>query len=526
MKDSTKSLTRSFSSYSFGVILSRVSGLARDVCLAFFFGTSGIIAGFMVAFRFANLLRRIIAESPLSSSFVPAFESVKNRSVKEGFVFTKDLFYTLLLLSTLLSFSLIALVEGFRFFLNDFHSAKEILSLTSLMFPSLIFITLYGLSSSFLQCEKRYFLPASAPIFFNLSWILWMAYAAMLKLGSLKVLSIGVVFAFFVQWLIVAIPIFRMLRGELSIKEITRPRLFHESLRGMLKPFLMGAIGIGATQINSALDSLFARFADPSGPAYLWYAIRVQQVPIALFGVAVTAAILPPLTRAIKAKDDLLFKTLFKHGFKKSFAFMSLSFFGLISLGSLATAVLFARGEFTSASSLMTSRCLLAYSLGLIPHGLMLILASSFYANSDFKTPMRASLYSVFINALLNAVLVFGAGLGSISVAIATSATSLFNFLYLYRSFSKKWGSFAFEGGYLLKYLIAGVASSACCFLYLASLRKAQMFFLFKEAARRGDFLMNLGILGTSGLLFLVCFAFVEKLFKENMLRSYLDRRK
>ncbi|PCI92293.1 murein biosynthesis integral membrane protein MurJ [Candidatus Aerophobetes bacterium] len=525
MKDTTKTLSRSFSFYSFGVILSRLSGLARDVCLAFFFGTSVLIADFMVAFRFANLLRRVIAESPLSSSFVPTFESVKKRSLKEGFVFARDLFYTLCVLSALLVIVLILGSSILNQFLNDFHSFKKILSLTCLMFPSLIFICLYGLSSSFLQCEKKYFLPASAPVFFNLTWIMWMAYAAMHKERCQALLGVGVIFSFFVQWVIVAFPIYRMFRTSMSVKEIFSFRLFHGSLSGMVKPFFMGAIGIGATQINSLLDSVFARFADASGPAFLWYAIRIQQVPIALFGVAITAALLPPLTRAIKASDTEHFKTLFKHGYKKSFAFMSFSFFGIVSLGSLATVVIFARGEFTSISCVSTSKCLLAYSLGLFPHAATLILASSFYASHDFETPMKASLFSVLINAFANAFLVFGLHMGAVSVALATSLTSLFNFFYLYIVFRKKWGRDVFEITSYLKSFACGLFAAGATYLYFLCLGKEDLFFLHKAAAGKGAFVLNLAYLFSGSVIFLLFFVLMEKIFKEKQVLTLFDRR-
>ncbi|MCH9631347.1 MAG: putative lipid II flippase MurJ [Chlamydiia bacterium] len=525
MKDTTKTLSRSFSLYSLGVILSRLSGLARDVCLAFFFGTSVLIADFMVAFRFANLLRRVIAESPLSSSFVPTFESVKKKSLKEGFVFARDLFYSLCVLSTVLVLALTIGSSILHHFLNDFHSFKKILSLTCLMFPSLIFICLYGLSSSFLQCEKKYFLPASAPVFFNLTWIMWMAYAALHKDRCQSLLGIGVIFSFFVQWLIVAFPIFRMFRSSMSIKEIFSFRLFHSSLKGMVRPFFMGAVGIGATQINSLLDSVFARFADASGPAYLWYAIRIQQVPIALFGVAITAALLPPLTRAIKASDEGHFKTLFKHGYKKSFAFMSFSFFGMISLGSLATMVIFARGEFSSVSCVATSKCLLAYSLGLFPHAAMLIFASSFYASHDFKTPMKASLLSVLINAFANAFLVFGLHMGAVSVALATSLTSIFNFFYLYVAFRRRWGKDVFEVGSYVKSFACGFVASGVTYLYFLCIGKKSLFFLCQALSVRGEFMMNLVYLFSGCIVFLLSFIFMEKVFKEKQVTALLDRR-
>ena len=93
MRDTPKTLVKSFTGYSFGVFISRISGMCRDIALSFFFGTGPEIALFMMAYRFANLMRRMLAESPLSSSFVPIFESKKNNSSEEGVRFFRDLFF-------------------------------------------------------------------------------------------------------------------------------------------------------------------------------------------------------------------------------------------------------------------------------------------------------------------------------------------------------------------------------------------------------------------------------------------------
>jgi len=411
--------------YSLGVMVSRLSGMCRDIALAYFFGTSQEIALFMVAYRFANLMRRMLAETPLTSSFVPLFEKAKQEG--EALAFFRDTFGSLVVLTALITGAIV----GGGWGIGSFFSIQgEGMKLAQVMTFSLPAICLYTLCSQLLHCEKKFFLPAAAPVGFNGMWIIGAYWAS--RFYKMEILAWGVVAAFFVQWLFVMPPLIKRFPELLSFAFLRKIRLFSSTVRSMGKPLVLGALGMGATQINLVLDSLFAKVADPEGPAFLWYAIRLQQVPMALFGVAMTAVLLPAFSRAVKAFDIEQAEWLFSHGIKRSFALMSFSMFGLLALGKLAVMLLFARGSFTEVSLENTWQCLVGYSLGLIPHAAALLLSAYFYAKEDFKTPMKASLYAMGLNAGLNALMVFALGLGALSIALATSLTSLFNALYLF----------------------------------------------------------------------------------------------
>jgi putative peptidoglycan lipid II flippase len=428
MVEAIKTLKKSFSGYSIGVLISRVSGMCRDIALAFFFGTTAEIALFIVAYRFANLMRRILAESPLSSSFVPVFEGARARSIEEGALLFRDLFYSL---SVLVTGIVLLAIGGLALYAHYYPLGDTLAYLTEVMLPSLLFISLYGLCSTFLQCEKSFFLPAVAPVAFNCVWIVVAFFAHRFPLeDAMKFLAYGVVLAFVLQWVVVMPKVFKLIARAISAR-MWKPRLFHTSLKPMVKPFFMGTLGIGATQINIALDSVFARCASLEGPAFLWYAIRIEQVPIALFGVAIAAAILPPLTRSIQRKDLSTMRALLQQGYKQTFALMTFSMFGLFALGYLVVLVLFGRGEFQIQAVEATTRCLWCYALGLIPHGWTMLLASTHYAYLDFQTPMRGALYSVLLNIAVNALMVFVFHWGPASIAVGTSLTSLFNACYL-----------------------------------------------------------------------------------------------
>ncbi|MBS0620182.1 MAG: murein biosynthesis integral membrane protein MurJ, partial [Verrucomicrobia bacterium] len=302
MADTPQTVRRSSFAFLSGTLISRVSGLGRDVSMAVAFGSHPAIAAFMVAFRFANLMRRLFGEGTLPAGFIPHFEEMRAVSPERGATFFRDLFFSLFTTLTLLVVALEVLLWGLGAWVQWNPDNLEILRLTQWMLPGVIFICLFGLSSGLLQCERRFFLTGFAPVAFNLVWIV-AAFFLRKKApeGAAYSLSVAVVIAFFLQWALLAPQLVTHLRRFLSWKACFAARLFSSELRPLIRPFFLGALGVGAMQLNSALDAVFARAASLEGPAYLWYAIRIEQLPLALFGIALSTALLTPLARAAKA---------------------------------------------------------------------------------------------------------------------------------------------------------------------------------------------------------------------------------
>ncbi|NGX40657.1 MAG: Lipid II flippase MurJ [Candidatus Anoxychlamydiales bacterium] len=437
--DTSNSITKSFKSFFLGTFFSRISGLLRDVLTAFFFGVSPHIAAFMVAYRFANLFRRLIGEASFQAGFVPYYENLRLEGSKKGAFFYRDLFFSVVVfLAVLITISQIAL-----FSFAKFNSNKEIISLTQIMLFGLIFICLYALNSSFLQCHRSYFLPSIAPMAFNLIWIFsCIIFRNLIDEKFVYVLATSIVFAFFFQYFTTAFSSFKIISKDLKISEILKPKLFTSDIKKLIKPIFLSILGIGAVQINSALDAAFAIFAEKSGPAYLWYAIRVYQLPLALFGIAISSAILPPLARAYKLDDFQNFKRFLNLAFLKSFSLMLISSFALILIGPSLINLLFARGAFKLDAIINTSYSLFGYSIGLLFATFVMIISQAFYAKKEYFIPTIASISSVFFNILLNSIFIFVFHMKSASVAIATSLSAILNFLILNYFLKKKFTKF------------------------------------------------------------------------------------
>ena len=432
-QDTPNSIFSSAKRFFGGTMLSRISGMLRDIVMASVFGTQASVAAFFMAFRFAHLLRRIFGEGAMQTAFIPQFESLRQGNAEQAGNFFRDLFVLLTTcLSVLIFVSMIAL-GGILIFFDLSSGNSEILFLTVLMMPSLLFICLFGLNAALLQCEKHYFITGAAPVAFNLIWIIGVYCLRNVAAPTAMPWLAGVVIAAcFCQWLM-TVPAMLQILQQHGIKQSWRNIcMYSADIRKLKTPLMLGILGVIASQINNALDAVFARYAETEGPAYLWYALRIQQLPLALFGIAISGALLPPLSRALKSNNFALFRNFLELALRHSIALMLPLTALFFVMGDSCVNLIYGRGGFSDLSTVGTSQCLWGYNLGLIPMTLVLILAPAYYAQGDYRTPMIASVASMLLNVILNALMIFGLGLGATSVAIATGVSAWVNFVLLF----------------------------------------------------------------------------------------------
>jgi putative peptidoglycan lipid II flippase len=420
-EDSGRSVVVSATHFIFGTLLSRASGLLRDIAMARCFGSGPEVAAFMVAYRLANLLRRLLGEGNLSAGFVPAYEALRSQNIHNAALFYRNTAWSLGFVSAGAALALGGSLLGLGFCVGS--DWKEIFHLAAWMAPGLVFVCLFSLHNAVLQSQKRSFWAGFAPIAFNFAWIC-SAFAAAHASHSMRWLAIGITGAYLCQWLMTSTSV---RRAGLGWKEWLRPKLLASDSKALLKPMSLGILGVGAVQINSALDAVFARCSDLAGPAYLWYAIRLQQLPLSLFGVAIASALLPQVTRAVSAGDENKYRELMESTVRNAAIFLIPCTVGLFLFGKPTIRLLFGHGGLSAADGAATFRCLQAYAVGLLPAGLILIYAQGRYARKDYQTPMRSALVAVIVNGALNTLFVFGLGWGPESIAWATSASAIVN---------------------------------------------------------------------------------------------------
>jgi putative peptidoglycan lipid II flippase len=441
VSDSIVSIKRSAVRFFSGTALSRVSGLLRDMILAFCFGTHEALAALMVAFRLSQVCRRLFGEGAMQSAFIPVFEELRKQSSEKAFRFFRDLAALMtLFLVFFISVSMIGLGASL-YFAEWSPGNKEIVKLMILLMPSLLFVCLFGLNSSLLQCQKRYFTVGIAPMCFNIMIMIGsLLFRSYSPFEAMPYVALFIVLGCMCQWLVTLAPSWRSLKEELQSSLTKGICLFSQEVRRFGKPLMLGLVGVGASQINNAVDTIFARWADPQGPAQLWYALRLLQLPLALFGIAISGALLPPLSRSIQAGRQKEYLHFLNFALGRVFALLVPATLALYVLGTPFINCLYGRGDFQLDSILTTCRCLHGYALGLLPMGLIIVLAPAFYAYKDFKTPARAAFLSLFLNFILNSLFIFGFEMKTISVTLATSISSWVNVIYLYSRLYRQFG--------------------------------------------------------------------------------------
>ena len=469
VSDTKESVAKSALHFLTGTFMSRLTGMIRDLSMAYCFGVTPAVGSFLIAFRLSNLLRRLFGEGALLNGFIPFFEAKRRDDPKNGACFFRDLFWSL----GIILFSLVLAMEVLFIPLILFAPLPAgvlgTLTLLMIQLPGLVFICLFGLSMALLQCEKNFFIPGVAPVAFNIIWItaVW-SLRHLDPMIAMNGLSIAVVGAFSLQWLVTLPAVKKYGSSLITLKEWFSPKLFGEDLKLMVAPIIYGVIGVAAVQINSAIDVLMARFVSASGPAILSYSHRVQQLPIALFAIAISSALMPPLSRAIKSDKFDEYRSLLRYGMVRTYALLLPGTIGIFVLGLCSINLLYGGGEFTMSAVLDTTRCLWAYGIGLIPIAFILLLAPAYYARRDYRTPMVGSLLTVFTNITLNLIMVFGFKFSEISIALSTSISAFVNLAFLTRRlnidiFDKMKDSFLRVG---LSALSAG-AVTACIAYYI-----------------------------------------------------------
>ncbi len=425
--------------------------------MAYLFGTAPAVAAFWFAFRCSQLLRRILGEGALHLAFVPHFEKLRHQEERSARIFFS------LLYRSLTGWVVVLIVIG-EIVLSWIQpgvspSLQEGVILTRILLPTLLPIVLYALNSSFHFCQQSFFLPSLAPLCMNGVWIAalccmkgWLPSRAMMTLAwTLHI-------AFFLQWIVTwpAAYRFGIWRG---IGETNR------QIYDLLRPFAFVVIGVTATQINSALDGLFAQLAHPEGNAYLWYALRLQQLPIGLFGVATVSALLPPLSRAFQKKDQPQVDALLTQSMRHLAFWMIPSTAGLILMARPLIDCLYHHGAFSSHSLEATASCLQAYALGLWPMTLVLVLAAPFYARHQYRQPTLLALGVIVGNVLWNIGCVVVFHQGPTTLALGTSLASWVNALLLARTLHMH-----ILSAYTKKVIFATLGASGVVFLVLTTL--------------------------------------------------------
>lgn len=430
--------------FTAGTILSRVLGLVREAVLAGVFGASQLLDAFFVANRIPNMLREMLAEGALGSSFTQRYAKLKvedpQRASELVFNMLSLVFCVVGLISCLgIIFSpqivsLLTLAADERS--SEFYSNTIFIS--RFLFPFILVMSLTSVVTGVLHQRGKFFVSAVSPIALNLGYISGaLGFSYLFEnnysefFNSIEVdpklfgLAFGVMLGGIGQGLWQAIPIIKELlpKGKISLlNEDTKKVLF------MMGPMILGA---SAGQINVLVNTNFATSLEAGAVSWLSLSFRILQLPIGLFGVAIASVILPSLTKKISQTGSNASKEVgaeFQNAFELVIWLMAPCMIGIMFAGEDIISVILRGGKFDDHATSMTGQALSAYGIGVVGYGLIKVLTNYFYATGRTKFPMKVSFVSIFLNFAINYYLVGVFG----HVGLAYTAASIFTFNALF----------------------------------------------------------------------------------------------
>ncbi len=402
------SILRSAASVSAMTLLSRITGLIRDILIARYFGASGDTDAYYVAFRLPNLLRRLFAEGAFQQAFVPMLADVKaNKSAEETKSFIDKIasllgtiVLTVSILGVIIAPVLVMIIaSGLYGEPATFATAS---SLTRLMFPYIFFMSMVALSASILNTWRHFTIPAAVPILLNLSLICATLFIAPHMSRPIYALAIGVMTGGLLQ-LGVQIP---LLKKYGLIPSFTSPliALKDESVRRVLRLMLPALFAVAVAQISILINTNIASFLHEGSVTWLSYADRLMEFPTALLGVALGTVLLPSLSAAFAKGQMDHYNSLLNWGLQLVVAFAIPAALGLAFLSEGLCSVLFQGIRFSAHDAHQTAMAVLGYSCGLLGLISIKILAPGFYAQKDIKTPVKVAVLALIITQLFNLI--------------------------------------------------------------------------------------------------------------------------
>jgi putative peptidoglycan lipid II flippase len=420
-----------------GILVTRVLGYVRERVFAYYFGNDSIPAdAFRAALRIPNTIRSLLGEGTLLGSFIPVYAALNERSDKRaartvagatlGLLFLGAGILALLGIAFAPAITTV-LAKGF-----DEPRRQLTISLVRILFPMTGLMVISAWCLGILNTHRRFFLPYAAPALWNVAGIVamlgagtWFANRALPLAAQLHRISLALAWgtvAGSVLQIAVQIPTCWRLLGGIPLRFSTR----HEGVRDVIVAWLPLLLGAGVVQVSGLIDTLLGSFTGPGGVSALGYAQIVQQLPISLFGVSVTAVSLPELSRdATGSQPNEQLRARIALGFRRIVFFVVPSSLACLALNREIIGALYQTGRFTADATALVGNVLAAYGVGLVGQATVKLFASGFYAIRDTRTPVTIAASSLVVSTGLAWLLM--RWIGAPGIALGSSLGAFLN---------------------------------------------------------------------------------------------------
>ncbi len=405
-----RTITRNATIFSSATVLSRILGLFRTALIARTFGTTLAASAFFFAYSIPNMLRRLSGEGALGGAFIPVFTEEMSKRGKLAAIRlsnTVGLMVSLVLIALMLLITFV--LQGIGVLYPASQKTLLVVKLTQVMLPYLFFISLAGFGMAVLNSLNHFLVPAISPALHNViligSLLFLCPRMGVSKEEMIYGLAIGVLVGGAIQLGILYFPLKRKGYSLAAGVDFHAP-----GLRNILRLFLPGMFALAVTQVNAVVDKLLAFFVEghaESAPSELFYGNLVVELPLAVFGVALSVAVFPSLSRLRASGEMGQFKTTFSYALRQTLAIALPASVGLILLQEPILRLVYQRRAFGQAATQAVAPVMMCYALGLFAYMALKIIVPAFLSLQDARTPMKIGLGITLLNFGMNCFAVF-----------------------------------------------------------------------------------------------------------------------
>ena len=408
-------------------LLSRLTGFMRDIMLAAIIGAGPVADAFFVAFRLPNHFRAIFAEGAFNAAFIPAYARVRTQGGPTAASLFGDRIFTLLLATqvVLLALALLFTPQAIELLAPGFSREPQqfalAVSLSRITFPYLLLITLVTLWSGILNALHRFAAAAAALILLNLSMMATLALAVFFPSAG-HAAAWGVLISGVLQAALVGGDALRA-----GVMTSFRRLRWDDDVRRFFKALVPATIGSAGTQLALFADTIIASFLSAGAISALYYADRIDQLPIGVIGIAVGTVLVPEMTSRVASGDEAGARSAQNRAIEFALILALPCVIAFLAVPDLIMRALFMRGAFTAEDAHAAAMTLVAYTIGLIPFVLIRSVVAPFLARGDTATPVKAALTGTAVNIVCKIALM--GSLAQVGLALATSIGAWINFV-------------------------------------------------------------------------------------------------
>jgi putative peptidoglycan lipid II flippase len=496
-----------------GILLSRLAGLIRQTMMARYLGAGMAADAFNAAFRIPNLLQNLFGEGVLSASFIPEYAGLLGRGDdKEATRLAGAIAGMLALVSAIIVLLgvltapwLVAIIA------NGFTGEKRELTvlLTRILFPGAGLLVFSAWCLGILNSHRRFFMSYTAPVLWNLAMILTLVlfHKGRTEIQLAIYLAYGSVVGSALQFGIQVPQVLSLARG-------VRPRLSAagESVRNVFRNFVPAFVGRGVVQISAYVDAWLASYLGNGAVSSFTYAQAIYVLPISLFGMAISAAELPTMSRAVGTTAEIgaYLRSRLSAGLDRIAYFIVPSVVALFALGDLIVHLLFESGRFQRGNTIWVWQILIGSTVGLLASTMGRLYSSTFYAMRDTKTPLRFAVVRVVLTTLLGyffalvlpGLLGLDRKLGAAGLTASAGLAGWVEFFLLRRELDKRIGRTRLVPARMFRLWSAALAGAVIPWIYKLVMDRGNPILSAHESAIHSKF-EALGLLAIYGITYL-----------------------